>query len=310
MNRISTTYSTAVEQSTVTEDVVTTQTVYDTSISTVRETPTETLYTATVTVTVAPNTLKKREAQPTIPTYATPCSGAVRYTSACSCIGVSSASTVTAPTSTSWVTLPTTVVASVTATAVVSTDVEVIYVATNTVTVTDAPATVSLITTETVTSTSTVPAAPTNLLSNAGFEASGSISPWYRFGGGIDGVVSTSLVRTGSQSALVRVGQRTAIGMQQRVAVDVNENYQFTIWARQTTLACSVLYVACSSSPSNYFTLGTTSGALALNTWKELSVTCNWRADRLENAAVTVFLPSSCSLGAQVFFDDASLVKF
>ena len=275
------------------------------------------MYTATTTVTVDPITFEKRQAQPTLPTYATPCSGVVRYTSACSCIGVSSASTVTAPTSTSWVTLPTTLVASVTATSVVSTSIQVVYVATNTVTVTDAPATISLIATETVTKTPAPPAGPTDVFANDGFEAIDSLSPWFKFGSSLPGhnnaAISTSVSRSGSQSAVIQITMSGISGIQQRVSVDANQNYRFSIWARMNAPACLVLYVGCGTStashPSTYFAASTTLGSQALNTWKELSVTCNWTPELAENASVSAFLPNGCTPGRQIFYDDASLVK-
>ncbi|KAK6498930.1 hypothetical protein TWF481_011501 [Arthrobotrys musiformis] len=92
------------------ETVYTTQvdTVFDTETSVVEETATTILPGNTATVTVYNPALKKREAAPTIPAFASPCSGEVRFTSACSCIGVSAPNTVTLATPTETLTITTT----------------------------------------------------------------------------------------------------------------------------------------------------------------------------------------------------------
>lgn len=68
--------------------------------------PPVTVYTTT-TVTLAP-TPKGKRLVPAIPSYASACSGAVRYSSACSCLGIMPA-TITAPTPTTTQTVTTTV---------------------------------------------------------------------------------------------------------------------------------------------------------------------------------------------------------
>jgi hypothetical protein len=79
------TTSTAIQTAIATaEDVITVTTPSSTSTTSVE-------YTATyTTVTYTPGFLLKRTVteSPAIPTYASACSGAVRYSSACSCFGV------------------------------------------------------------------------------------------------------------------------------------------------------------------------------------------------------------------------------
>jgi hypothetical protein len=74
--------------------------------------------TTTATVTSQAEVVNKRAAVPTVPVYASMCSGAVAYSSACSCIGVVSL-TVTAPTPSTTITVSgtSTTVATATATA-------------------------------------------------------------------------------------------------------------------------------------------------------------------------------------------------
>ncbi|KAF3195419.1 hypothetical protein TWF225_003804 [Orbilia oligospora] len=81
------------------ETVYTTQvdTLFDTYTSVIEDTATTTLPGSTSIVTVYNRALKKRQAAPTIPAFASPCSGEVRFTSACSCIGVLTPNIVTIP---------------------------------------------------------------------------------------------------------------------------------------------------------------------------------------------------------------------
>lgn len=295
---------------TLVEETTVTQTVHDTFTSTIQETPTETVYTETITITTDPVTVFKRAAIPTIPAYASPCSGAVRFSSACSCIGASSATTITAPASTTTVTLPSTALTTVPVTSVVATSVTVIYDETTTVTETAPAATISTISTTTVTKTSTseAPAAPTNKLNNGGFESS-SVAPWIRFA--YSGTLSTdsNKSRSGSQSGVVTIDARAVSGMYQPVAVEAGQNYKFTIWVSQDTLGCPTIAAACSISPTSFFSVASTNGATAVGGWYQLSVNCNWNAQRLAGAGVSVILPSSCIIGTKVYIDDAELVK-
>ncbi|KAI9150775.1 hypothetical protein HJFPF1_10552 [Paramyrothecium foliicola] len=147
-----TAYLTVSSTETIVDEVTITNSVYDTFTSTVRETPTETVYTSTTTVTAGTITVERRAASATIPVYASPCSGAVRYSSACSCIGVSAApSTVTLPASTVTVTEPTAVLATVYETSAVATSVTTIYEETITETITEPAVTVSTVSTVTTT---------------------------------------------------------------------------------------------------------------------------------------------------------------
>jgi hypothetical protein len=97
--------------------------------------------------------------------------------------------------------------------------------------------------------------------------------------------------------------------MYQPVAVEAGQNYKFTIWVSQDTPACAVISAACSTSPTSFFSTASTNGATAVGGWYQLSVNCNWNAQRLTGAGVSVILPSSCTIGAKVYFDDAELVK-
>ena len=92
----------------------------------------------------------KRDASPTIPAYASACSGAVRYSTACSCIGVTG-QTVTAPAATTTVTASTTAVTTVYKTTVVATTDIVVTDQTVTKTMAGAPTTVVVTATATAT---------------------------------------------------------------------------------------------------------------------------------------------------------------
>ncbi|KAI9148463.1 hypothetical protein HJFPF1_12295 [Paramyrothecium foliicola] len=159
-------YATDVSNQTVVDHVISIETVHNTTTLTKQETPTSTAYVFT-TVTVDAQTLLKREnaATATIPIYATACSGNLRYTSACSCIGISrSPSTVTLSPSTVPTTVTTKAVATVRQTATVLTSRIVVYDETKVVTVTAPAITVSTMSIITVTKTAVQPAIPTTKL--------------------------------------------------------------------------------------------------------------------------------------------------
>ncbi|KAK6513805.1 hypothetical protein TWF506_008240 [Arthrobotrys conoides] len=92
------------------ETVYTTQvdSSFDTYTSVIEDTVTTILPGSTSIVTVYDPALKKRQAAPTIPAFASPCSGEVRFTSACSCIGVFAPNTITIPAPTETLTITTT----------------------------------------------------------------------------------------------------------------------------------------------------------------------------------------------------------
>jgi hypothetical protein len=101
-----------------------------------------------------------------------------------------------------------------------------------------------------------------------------------------------------------------ALVMTQRVAVEVNQNYEFTIWARQNTLACQMVYIACgTTSPSNFFGVAYATGDQALNNWVQIRTQCSWNIARVSDATVTFRLPNNCIAGQQVFLGDASLLE-
>ncbi|KAK6346917.1 hypothetical protein TWF696_007017 [Orbilia brochopaga] len=91
--------STETISSTVTEypSVIGTETIHLTSTTTVPSTLTINVPTSfTQTLTMGVNCFKRQEPANTIPAYAALCSGAVRYSSACSCVGVTTIATITA----------------------------------------------------------------------------------------------------------------------------------------------------------------------------------------------------------------------
>jgi hypothetical protein len=108
----------------------------------------------TATTQLAP--VNKKRADPVIPAYASPCSGEVRYSSACSCLGVT-ASTVTLTTPVATSTTSITETHSVTETVTASTELITSTVTTLTETATDATTTLTTL----VTSTTTLAAAST-----------------------------------------------------------------------------------------------------------------------------------------------------
>ncbi|KAI9172724.1 hypothetical protein HJFPF1_02237 [Paramyrothecium foliicola] len=127
-------FSTILSTSTVVVDTTVDNTITETAIATVSETATVvTSITSTVNLVIGASAPTKR-AEAVIPVYASPCSGAARYTSACSCISASPATT-TLVASTTTITIPTTVWATETETSVVTQDVPVTESATTTVTV-------------------------------------------------------------------------------------------------------------------------------------------------------------------------------
>jgi hypothetical protein len=200
-------------------------------------------------------------------------------------------------------------------TSVVSTSITVIYNAITTITVTEPAATISTIAVVTVTrsSTSEAPAAPTGLITNAGFEAPGSIAPWGQFGSANSNSIGTlsldaTTVHSGSQSSLLTILRQGVTGINQPVIVEAEQSYRFTIFAQQASPACPYIYAACSSAPNNYFTVSTYAGALVNRNWYQLAITCRWSSDRVSTASVSVFV-SNCATGGRIFFDDALLVK-
>lgn len=155
---------------TLTFEVTDTFTNLATATEVVEQTTTETV---TNTVTVhAGITLRKRQATvipSDIPRYATACSGTVRYTSACACLGAGSATTITVAAPTTTVTVSETVTPTIIS--------EYITVQTDQVTVTDATVTNTVVVetvTATVDTTTTLPA-PTIL--NSGFDDTVA-GPW------------------------------------------------------------------------------------------------------------------------------------
>ncbi|KAL3421685.1 hypothetical protein PVAG01_05841 [Phlyctema vagabunda] len=74
--------------------------------------------TETTSITVAANA---KRAAPTVPAYASPCSGEVRYSSACSCLGVTATATIVAPAPSTWVTISETTYTTVLITSTVDT---------------------------------------------------------------------------------------------------------------------------------------------------------------------------------------------
>jgi hypothetical protein len=123
----STTYSTILATTTAVDKVTTTNTIHATTTVAVTEAVEQTVRvtqgtTTTVTLTLlgASVGIGKRQATRTVPAYASACSGAVRYSTACSCIGVT-AQTVTATAATSTVTVKTTEYTTVRETSVVAT---------------------------------------------------------------------------------------------------------------------------------------------------------------------------------------------
>ncbi|KAK6331481.1 hypothetical protein TWF730_004563 [Orbilia blumenaviensis] len=140
-------YDTVSELAQETQYSTQTNTFFDTLTTVIKQTVTiqEAPYTSTVTI--FDPALKKRQVAPTIPAYASPCSGEARFTSACSCIGVTGPITVTAPVPSTTITLTTTVT--------YSTGTNVVTVETKSVTVTDATEFIT-----TIDSTKTLPGPP------------------------------------------------------------------------------------------------------------------------------------------------------
>ncbi|KAF3942266.1 hypothetical protein ABW19_dt0203450 [Dactylella cylindrospora] len=97
-------------------------TIHLTSITQIPSTLTITVQsTVTNTITMGINFFKRQEPGNIIPTYASACSGTVRYSSACSCVGVSTITTITAPAPTTIVTVSETEIYTETSTSILDT---------------------------------------------------------------------------------------------------------------------------------------------------------------------------------------------
>ncbi|KAF3936658.1 hypothetical protein ABW19_dt0207408 [Dactylella cylindrospora] len=129
-----------------TDDVTAISTVYETTTVTLYSTATDIVpVTLTVETTAYQNLAKRQQTDipSSIPAYASACSGAVRYSSACSCIGVTP-TIVTLEASTITVSADATVTqTTVTTTIIVATDYVTEVAATNTIVTTDATLTQS-----------------------------------------------------------------------------------------------------------------------------------------------------------------------
>ncbi|KAK6533398.1 hypothetical protein TWF694_002344 [Orbilia ellipsospora] len=143
---------------TSTDSVTQTNTIFETATAVDYETETDYLSkTASVTVSAYAAALQKRQqtAIPTaIPTYASACSGSVRYSSACSCIGVT-ATTITLDASTTVVYTDLTITEPASATITAATEFLTVTDATVTVESTDATLTITTVV-ATATQTNTV----------------------------------------------------------------------------------------------------------------------------------------------------------
>lgn len=137
-------YSTVLETDTATIPTTIVQTLHDTLTTVIRVTST---VEASQTVTLQP---AKRAVSSDAPAYASPCSGFVRFSSACSCIGVT-AKTVTAAAPSTTVTLPATNTIFTSITEPVETEFPVVEDATVTETTTAATVTSTVLTTVTPT---------------------------------------------------------------------------------------------------------------------------------------------------------------
>ncbi|OIW32481.1 hypothetical protein CONLIGDRAFT_630168 [Coniochaeta ligniaria NRRL 30616] len=158
-------YSTVLETNTATIPTTLVQTVHDTLTTVVRATST---VEASETVTVQPAKRAVSDGVPACaPAYASPCSGLVRFSSACSCIGVT-AKTVTAAALSTTVTLPATNTISTSIIEPVETDYSTVDDATVTQTTTDATVTSTVLTTVTPT-----PATPQSVSGRLTFTANG-----------------------------------------------------------------------------------------------------------------------------------------
>jgi hypothetical protein len=147
------------------------------------------------------------------------------------------------------------------------------------------------------------------LLTNGDFEASSSLSPWTQVRNG--GTVSLSTTKShsaGSQSARVFYERNDVIGIYQAVTPKVGQNYVFSVWVLRSNLACSYFYTACSNTPNTWFSVQMKS-LPNVNEWVQGSMTCNWSADRIAGAGVSVIFPNNCAVNGQMFVDDATVVK-
>jgi hypothetical protein len=196
---VSLTATTLVPQ-TATTSVTSESTVLVTSAT---DTTTLTLQSITTSVTTQTVPFQKRQvtvSATSIPAYASPCGNAAQYSSACSCLGVSSRVTTTVAGRSTTVSRSTTVPSPQTVSTTASTASVPTTVATNTQTVQTTTTSFSLFVSETTTtttstavSTSTSVAAcqPGNNVVNGGFE-SGVLDPWsYTSNGGSFGVVES-----------------------------------------------------------------------------------------------------------------------
>jgi hypothetical protein len=179
----------------------------DTTVATLQTTVT------TVTTQTVQGQVQRRQvtvSATNIPAYASPCADAAAYSSACSCLGITSRVTTTVAGRSTTVSRSTTVPAGQTVSTTASTASVPTTVATDTVTVettTSAPsffvsgttttATTTVVSTST-TSLGPAPCVPSANLVNGGFE-SGALPPWsYANNGGASGNVQSAVVAEGS----------------------------------------------------------------------------------------------------------------
>lgn len=274
-------FSTISSTETLVEEATAVNTIHTTVTSVVHETNTKTLFTsiATITQTVGGgNTPAKRDA-PKIPVYALACSNTVRYSSACSCIGVTAAqSTFTASASTTTITVPTTIYETSQETATVATtDVTVIDTTiTETRTVSE---TISTVTTTTITVSAPSVTALTLELQAAG-RAPGVLSTTPS--GSVDIAVYTTDVSKASALSLkpdgtLWLGDKVAYGHENSL------NLQFFFYTGTTTrkpLKCTIdanLIMTCQVPGQSNNKVGTSSASTTLYTGTEANLRASFQ---------------------------------
>jgi hypothetical protein len=272
---IPSTITTAVTASTQTLTVTVT-----TATSTVTTTVSTTLTAATTTISTT--LYNKRSAHPLdrvvrrsanpVPSYASACSGTVRFSSACSCFGITgttSLTTATANTPTAYVTVTTTKTSTKTsstaktntATAVITTTSTTVFTAaTVTVTVTSSitalttnPITASTTITSTVTNTATTTAMSIttieNYFTNGGLDNGNNLSPWQATEASIS--IEHDNVYSGTGALIATTDQFGDCAFNQPVSLPMGKSYTVSFYVY------SVNGAACSGSSLfyNYYQL-------------------------------------------------------
>ncbi|KAI1071863.1 hypothetical protein LB507_005420 [Fusarium sp. FIESC RH6] len=165
---------------------------------------------------------------------------------------------------------------------------------------------------EPTTTTSTLPERPTNLLLNPGFEDS-TISPWLRWNNIGTLSLSTTQLRTGSQSGFMTArssaGNPANYGFVQDIDVSLLEAgkpYEFSVYSKSTLRStCGNRVIGClrnGNSLFNYVSYGPEDAD-----WDLMKITCVWTQAQLDSGPRVGVIRQCRSM--DWYIDDAMLIE-